>query len=171
MYVGVYVCMVTHFSCSLPLSLCLSLSISCTHSLAFSLSISVYYQKRVVDLVKKNKSAVTLAIGDGANDVGMIKGKVHLQHVTNYMYTVSPLKCYLLKFITFFLPLSLPLISFSCSHWCRYQWQRRSTSRVGQRLLIWTVQVGFSFTIQLQLHEATHSGHSQSSVLYAQLQS
>ena len=31
-------------------------------------------QKRVVDLVKKNKDAVTLAIGDGANDVGMIKG-------------------------------------------------------------------------------------------------
>jgi phospholipid-translocating ATPase len=29
----------------------------------------------VVDLVKKNKAAVTLAIGDGANDVGMIKGK------------------------------------------------------------------------------------------------
>ena len=32
-------------------------------------------QKRVVDLVKKNKAAVTLAIGDGANDVGMIKGE------------------------------------------------------------------------------------------------
>lgn len=32
-------------------------------------------KKRVVDLVKKNKKAVTLAIGDGANDVGMIKGK------------------------------------------------------------------------------------------------
>lgn len=33
-------------------------------------------QKRVVDLVKKNKEAVTLAIGDGANDVGMIKGEL-----------------------------------------------------------------------------------------------
>ena len=32
-------------------------------------------KKKVVDLVKKNKKAVTLAIGDGANDVGMIKGK------------------------------------------------------------------------------------------------
>ena len=31
-------------------------------------------QKKVVDLVKKKKKAVTLAIGDGANDVGMIKG-------------------------------------------------------------------------------------------------
>lgn len=30
-------------------------------------------KKKVVDLVKKNKDAVTLAIGDGANDVGMIK--------------------------------------------------------------------------------------------------
>lgn len=28
----------------------------------------------VVDLVKKNKKVVTLAIGDGANDVSMIKG-------------------------------------------------------------------------------------------------
>lgn len=29
---------------------------------------------QVVDLVKKHKKAVTLAIGDGANDVSMIKG-------------------------------------------------------------------------------------------------
>lgn len=29
----------------------------------------------VVELVKKHKKAVTLAIGDGANDVSMIKGK------------------------------------------------------------------------------------------------
>ena len=37
--------------------------------------ISLSLQQRVVDLVKKNKAAVTLAIGDGANDVGMIKGE------------------------------------------------------------------------------------------------
>ena len=30
----------------------------------------------VVELVKKHKEAVTLAIGDGANDVSMIKGKI-----------------------------------------------------------------------------------------------
>lgn len=29
----------------------------------------------VVELIKKNKHAVTLAVGDGANDVSMIKGK------------------------------------------------------------------------------------------------
>lgn len=29
----------------------------------------------VVELIKKHKNAVTLAIGDGANDVSMIKGK------------------------------------------------------------------------------------------------
>ena len=28
----------------------------------------------MVDLIKVHKKAVTLAIGDGANDVGMIKG-------------------------------------------------------------------------------------------------
>ena len=37
-------------------------------------------KKRVVDLVKKQKQAVTLAIGDGANDVGMIKGACQLMH-------------------------------------------------------------------------------------------
>ena len=31
----------------------------------------------VVDLVKKHKKAVTLAIGDGANDVSMIKGETN----------------------------------------------------------------------------------------------
>jgi len=30
---------------------------------------------KVVELVKRNKNAITLAIGDGANDVSMIKGK------------------------------------------------------------------------------------------------
>jgi len=30
---------------------------------------------RVVELVKNNEKVITLAIGDGANDVGMIKGK------------------------------------------------------------------------------------------------
>ena len=34
----------------------------------------LFMQKKVVDLVKNKKKAVTLAIGDGANDVGMIKG-------------------------------------------------------------------------------------------------
>ena len=29
----------------------------------------------VVDLVKRNKKSITLAIGDGANDVSMIKSK------------------------------------------------------------------------------------------------
>ena len=38
----------------------------------------MFHQKKVVDLVKKRKKAVTLAIGDGANDVGMIKGKLSL---------------------------------------------------------------------------------------------
>ena len=32
----------------------------------------------VVDLVKKYKKAVTLAIGDGANDVSMIKSKSNI---------------------------------------------------------------------------------------------
>ena len=34
---------------------------------------------QVVELVKKYKKAVTLAIGDGANDVSMIKSKSKIQ--------------------------------------------------------------------------------------------
>ena len=34
----------------------------------------------VVELVKKYKKAVTLAIGDGANDVSMIKSKLNVTH-------------------------------------------------------------------------------------------
>lgn len=34
----------------------------------------IAFQALVVHLVKDNLSAVTLAIGDGANDVSMIKG-------------------------------------------------------------------------------------------------
>ena len=45
-------------------------------SLSLSLIHHRFSKKRVVDLVKKNKEAVTLAIGDGANDVGMIKGEL-----------------------------------------------------------------------------------------------
>ncbi len=36
---------------------------------------------QVVELVKKYKKAVTLAIGDGANDVSMIKGEFSLTTV------------------------------------------------------------------------------------------
>ena len=46
-------------------------------------------QKRVVDLVKKNKDAVTLAIGDGANDVGMIKGQPSHRMCTLFMTSFS----------------------------------------------------------------------------------
>lgn len=36
---------------------------------------------QVVELVKRHKRAVTLAIGDGANDVSMIKSKFQIIHV------------------------------------------------------------------------------------------
>ena len=44
----------------------------------------------MVDLVKNKKKAVTLAIGDGANDVGMIKGnlpaeELHAVAITNVL--------------------------------------------------------------------------------------
>lgn len=36
---------------------------------------------QVVELVKRHKRAVTLAIGDGANDVSMIKSTFQIIHV------------------------------------------------------------------------------------------
>ena len=47
----------------------------CTYTDACTISYSSP-QRRVVSLVKENKKAITLAVGDGANDVGMIKGAV-----------------------------------------------------------------------------------------------
>ena len=41
----------------------------------------------VVELIKKHKDAVTLAIGDGANDVSMIKGGGHLYRTNRSMST------------------------------------------------------------------------------------
>ena len=38
----------------------------------------------VVELVKVQKKVITLAIGDGANDVGMIKGQYHSITVSQY---------------------------------------------------------------------------------------
>lgn len=37
----------------------------------------------VVELIKKNRNAVTLAVGDGANDVSMIKGEYQLTQLRN----------------------------------------------------------------------------------------
>ena len=67
------------------------------------MSVLFFPQKRVVDLVKKNKEAVTLAIGDGANDVGMIKGTI-----TAYVQGA-------VRFITYLLSLIC-----SCPHRCRH---------------------------------------------------
>lgn len=71
-------------------------------------------KKKVVDLVKKNKDAVTLAIGDGANDVGMIKcelrsdegrrgGGEEREGASVLFVCLSPSPC-------------------SCSYWYWYQW-------------------------------------------------
>ena len=38
----------------------------------------------VVELLKVQKKVITLAIGDGANDVGMIKGQYHSITVSQY---------------------------------------------------------------------------------------
>lgn len=44
----------------------------------------------VVELIKKARKAVTLAIGDGANDVSMIKGTVRkLDVILTFLYFLT----------------------------------------------------------------------------------
>lgn len=68
----------------------------------------------VVELIKRKKKAVTLAIGDGANDVSMIKGEFHELLLYFFVGLIS-------MFVLF----------CSCQYWCRYIWPRGFTSRVG----------------------------------------
>lgn len=49
------------------------LEIGCACSSVICCRVTPLQKALVVDLVKRNKKAVTLAIGDGANDVSMIK--------------------------------------------------------------------------------------------------
>lgn len=83
---------------------------------------------KVVEMIKKNKRAVTLAIGDGANDVSMIKGcfSVLLQNVEGTLSIVEMTKV---------------SPGFSCPHRRRYQRARRNASSFGCRLLYCTIQV------------------------------
>lgn len=64
----------------------------------------------VVDLIKRRKNAVTLAIGDGANDVSMIRSKAEKRN--NGSFSAN------LKFLN----------TYSCSHWSRNLWKRRNAS-------------------------------------------
>ena len=47
----------------------------------------------VVDLVKRNKQSITLAIGDGANDVSMIKSKFLNVSIKIPIVSMMYLKC------------------------------------------------------------------------------
>lgn len=51
----------------------------------------------VVELIKRNKHAVTLAVGDGANDVSMIKGKYWACLVLHVRYSVSERSLFLCR--------------------------------------------------------------------------
>lgn len=105
---------------------------------------------QVVELVKKYKKAVTLAIGDGANDVSMIKSECRLcawvgwaglegrcpltsAGERDYNLVGSEVGCHL----------HLLIISHlhSCSHWCGHQRAGRDPGCLGLRLLLLTVQV------------------------------
>ena len=54
----------------------LFLDVACRCKAVICCRVTPLQKAMVVDLVKKYKKAVTLAIGDGANDVSMIKSKL-----------------------------------------------------------------------------------------------
>ena len=74
-------------------------------------------KKRVVDLVKKNKKAVTLAIGDGANDVGMIKG---IECVVNTGWFLAVMT--ITKLIFFFVQLRILVLGSVAEKDSRQSW-------------------------------------------------
>ena len=51
------------------------LRMACMCTAVICCRVTPLQKAQVVELVKKRKKAVTLAIGDGANDVSMIKGE------------------------------------------------------------------------------------------------
>lgn len=51
------------------------LTTACTCKAVICCRVTPLQKAQVVELIKKHKRAVTLAIGDGANDVSMIKSK------------------------------------------------------------------------------------------------
>lgn len=53
------------------------LDLACLCKTVICSRVTPMQKAQVVELVKRHKRAVTLAIGDGANDVSMIKSKSH----------------------------------------------------------------------------------------------
>lgn len=53
----------------------LLLDLGCSCKAVICCRVTPLQKAMVVDLVKRNKKSITLAIGDGANDVSMIKSK------------------------------------------------------------------------------------------------
>lgn len=55
-------------------------STACACKAVICCRVTPLQKAQVVELIKKHKKAVTLAIGDGANDVSMIKSKTGSLH-------------------------------------------------------------------------------------------
>lgn len=55
------------------------MSTACASRAVICCRVTPLQKAQVVELIKKHKKAVTLAIGDGANDVSMIKSELSKQ--------------------------------------------------------------------------------------------
>lgn len=56
-------------------------STACACKAVICCRVTPLQKAQVVELIKKHKKAVTLAIGDGANDVSMIKSEMEVVYV------------------------------------------------------------------------------------------
>ena len=87
-----------------------------TFLLVFISRVSPSQKADVVRMVKaKVKDSITLAIGDGANDVSMIQV---IQLILSQNYLID----------------TCDVIDADCPCWCWYQWQRRAAGYSGFRL-------------------------------------
>lgn len=60
------------------------MDVACLCKTVICCRVTPLQKAQVVELVKRYKKAVTLAIGDGANDVSMIKGKCSIMSIHIY---------------------------------------------------------------------------------------
>jgi len=63
----------------------LLVDVSCRCQVVICCRVTPLQKALVVDLIKRRKNAVTLAIGDGANDVSMIRSQYLLTYVTHFI--------------------------------------------------------------------------------------
>lgn len=111
----------------------------------------------VVSLVRKHTDAVTMSIGDGANDVNMIKSKLIEQLEEKRVFATPNANLPAESIFYSSLHFSHPFPGISGSCWCRISRGRRRPGSAECRLCIVTIQIPAEapagpWTLVLQAH-------------------